>query len=95
MDQKTLQKVLAEALEPIKQDLARVNETLDNRVLHSVVETEMTLKSYFDRYEINQHNIERVDTRLTTVEDHLDIEPPEDLRVPRFSSKGVVFSPKI
>ena len=87
MDPKTLEKALEKALEPIKKDLTAVKDTLDNRVLPSIIETEMTLKSYADSYKINKHNIERVDTRLTTVEDHLDIEPPEELKVPHFSAK--------
>lgn len=88
MDNQTLRKIVKEvvdgAIEPIKRDLAEVKDTLNNRVLPSVTQTEMTVKSYSDRYEINQHNIERLDTRLTTVEDNLSIDPPEDLKVPHF-----------
>ncbi|KKQ66801.1 MAG: hypothetical protein US86_C0003G0044 [Candidatus Daviesbacteria bacterium GW2011_GWA2_38_24] len=94
MDEQTFKKLLNVALEPIKKDLVEVKkaqadmkDTLDNRVLPSVTETEMTLKSYADSYKINQYNIERVDTRLTTVEKNLNIEPPEDLKVPHFSAK--------
>lgn len=89
MDEQILRKIVKEviddALEPMKKDLAELKDTVENRVLPSVTETEVTLKSYADSYKINQHNIERVDIRLTTVEEKLDIDPPEDLKVPHFS----------
>lgn len=60
--------------------------TLEN---HSgaLVRIESVLEGYADSYKINQHNIERVDTRLTTAEEKLNIVVPEDLKVPHFSSK--------
>lgn len=99
MDDNDLKKIadlvddrINKALGPIKQDLSEVKDnlavvkdTLENRVLPSVTETEMTLKSYADSYQINRKNIERVDTRLVTIEDHLGIEPPENLKVPHFT----------
>ena len=61
MDEQTLRKIIkdvvSEELEPMKKDLAEVKNTLENRVLPSVTETEMTLKSYADSYKINQKNI--------------------------------------
>lgn len=84
---KVVKKVVDQALESVKKNLAEVKETLDNKVLPSIIETEMILKSYADSYKINQHNIERVDARLTTVEEKLEIEAPEDLKVPHFASR--------
>jgi hypothetical protein len=89
MDEQTLKRVLNEVLEPvlepIRKDLAEVKDTLETRMLPSVTETENTLKSYADSYKINRDNIERLDTRVTTVEDNLNIDPPEELKVPHFS----------
>lgn len=61
-----------------------MQDTLDSNTA-SVMEIEKTLKSYADSYKINQHNIERVDTRLANVEKKLDIRPPEDLKVHHFA----------
>lgn len=92
MDEQTLKKVVKEvvdeALEPVKKDLAELKDTVENRILPSVTETELTLKSYADSYKINQHNIERVDTRLIAVEEKLEIDVPEDLKVPHFTTKA-------
>lgn len=86
MDDRGFKKVLDEALSPIKEDLIDLKE--DVRVLKvSVLTIEQTMTSYADSYKINQHNIERLDTRVLTIEDNLDIEPPENLGVPHFSSK--------
>lgn len=63
----------------------KIQDTLDNRVIPSITETEMTVKSYADSYKENQHNIERVDTRLTAVEENIGIETPEHLKVPHFA----------
>lgn len=71
----------------LQSTVTELKDTLDNRVLPSVTETELTLKSYADSYKINQLNIERVDTRLATVEDKHDIKPSEDLKVPHFASE--------
>ncbi len=63
-----------------------VNEmknTLDNRVLPSVIETETTVKSYADSYKINKGNIEKLDDRLTAVEDQLEIQPSDQLAIQR------------
>lgn len=98
MDEQILRKIVEEvvsnALEPIKKDLSDVKniqsemkDTLESRVLPSVTNTELTLQSYADSYKINQHNIERADTRLTTVEDKLEIIPPEELKIPHFVPK--------
>lgn len=76
------------ALEPIKndltelkQDLKDVKDTQEERVLPSVTEIEVTIKSYADSYKINKGNIERLDERLTTVEDQLEIQPSDQLAI--------------
>lgn len=86
MDDQGFKKILDEALNPIKEDLRDLKD--DVRILKgSVLSIEQTMNSYADSYKINQSNIERVDTRLTIVEEELDIEPPEDLKVPHFSAR--------
>lgn len=70
-------KIIKKGLESVKENVENVREVQEKRVLPSVIETEVTVKSYADSYKINQHNIERVDTRL------------EDLRVPHFTSSSV------
>lgn len=87
MDEHTFKKLLNQALDPIKKDLNDLKDVVENRILPSVTEIEVTLKSYADRYKINQLNIERVDIRLTVVEDNLGIQHSEDLKVPHFSPK--------
>lgn len=90
MNEKTLRKVVGEvvddALEPIKEDVKELKEDMGT-LKGSVLTIEQTMTSYADSYKINQHNIERIDTRLTSVEENLGIEPPEDLKVPHFASK--------
>lgn len=85
MDELAFKKLLDEALESLRKDIRELKDVQENRLLPSVMETETTVKSYADSYKMNQHNIERLDTRLNTVEDELAIEPPEDLKVPHFS----------
>lgn len=93
MDENTLKKLLDEAITPLREDVKDIKEdvaTLKEDVTTlkgSVLNIEQTMTSYADRYKINQHNIERVDTRLVTVEDKLNIEVPEDLQVPHFAAK--------
>jgi len=86
MDEKSFKKLLEEVIAPLRQDIKELKDVQENRLVPSVTETEITLKYYADSYKINQHNIERVDTRLTTVEEELNIEVAEDLKVPHFSS---------
>lgn len=78
------------ALEPIKndltelkQDLKDVKDTQEERVLPSVTGIEVTIKSYADSYKINKGNIERLDERLTVVEDQLEIQPSDQLAIQR------------
>lgn len=77
--------VVNKKLDDVGREIKEVKDTQENRVLPSVIETEATLKGYADSYKENQHNIERVDTRLTAVEDKLDIDTPEELKVPHFT----------
>ena len=83
MDEQTLRKVVKDvleiALEPLKEDVSTLKET--------VINIEQTMTSYGDSYKINQLNIERLDTRLSTVEEEMNIEVPEQLKVPNFSSQ--------
>lgn len=102
MDENSFKKLLDEAIEPLRQDIKglkvaqeefrdvqeELRDVQENRLLPAVTELEITVKSYADSYKINKHNIERVDTRLTTVEDELNIEVPEDLKVPHFSEQS-------
>ncbi len=78
--------VTAENVRSVKEQQSIMNEKLDSHSA-SLMSIEAKLESYADSYKINQHNIERVDTRLTAVEDNLGIESPEDLKVPHFVSK--------
>jgi hypothetical protein len=87
MDEKRFKVLLEEVIAPLRQDIKELKDIQENRLVPSVTETELTLKSYADSYQINQHNIERLDTRLTDVEEELNIKVPEDLKVPHFSSK--------
>lgn len=79
---------LKEDVGGLKQDLKEVKDIQESRILPSLTEIEVTVKSYADSYKINKHNIERVDTRLSTVEDKLNIEVPEDLKVPHFADQS-------
>ena len=100
MDEQAFKKVLNETLTPIREDIKDVKESVNtlkgdintlkgdiNTLKGSVLTIEQTMTSYADSYKINQHNIERVDTRLTTVEENLNIDVPEDLKVPHFATK--------
>ncbi len=88
MDEQNFKKLLDEAIAPLRQDINELKDVQENKLLPSVTETEITVKSYADSYKINKHNIERLDSRLSTVEDKLDIEPAEDLKVPHFTNQS-------
>lgn len=80
---KKTQTRLQSSFEQLQVTVSEVQDTLDNRVLPSVIETEVTIKSYADSYKINKGNIERLDERLTTVEDQLDIQPSDQFAIQR------------
>ncbi len=71
MDENHFKKLLDEAIVPLRQDIKELKDVQENRLLPSVTEVEVTVKSYADSYKINKGNIERLDERLTTVEDQL------------------------
>lgn len=73
-------------LQLIKDQQSVMNKKLDSHSA-SLIDIESKLDSYADSYKINQRNIERLDTRLNTVEEELAIKPPEDLKVPHFSAE--------
>lgn len=93
MDENRLKAIVEEvvnrAIEPIKQGLNEVKlkqeesaNTVAVRVLPPLTYIETTLKSYADRYVANEDHIQRLDKRLTKVEDNLGIQPPQELNIP-------------
>lgn len=83
MDEAGFKKLLDEAIAPLRQDIEELKDVQENRLLPSVTEVEITVKSYADSYKINKGNIERLDERLTTVEDQLEIQPSDQLAIQR------------
>ena len=69
-------------LNEVRKDLKEVKETIESRVLPSLTYIETTVKSYADRYVANKDHIGRLDKRLNTVEDKLEINPPQELTIP-------------
>jgi len=86
MDENTFKKLLDEAIKPLAEDIKDLKEDVTT-LKGSVLNIEQTVTAYADSYKINRHNIERLDTRLSTVEENLEIEAPEDLKVPHFSQE--------
>lgn len=78
------QQVTSEQVRTIKDQMSVINRKLDAHSA-SLINIESKLEAYGDMYKINQNNIERLDTRLSDIEDNLGIEPPEDLKVPHFA----------
>lgn len=74
----------ADNVRTVKEQQSVMNDKLGSQAA-SLIEIETTIKSYADSYQENQRNIERLDTRLTTAEDEMAINVPEDLKVPHFS----------
>lgn len=77
-----VEEVVNKAVDPIKEDLQEVKVTLENHTA-SLMSIEATLEGYADAYKTNKANIERLDDRLTTVEDHLEIHPSDQLVIQR------------
>jgi len=77
---------LKEDVSELKEDVSELKEDVQT-LKGSVLNIERTMTSYKDSYKINQHNIERLDTRVSAVEENLGIEPPDDLKVPHFSTE--------
>ncbi|MBI4039051.1 hypothetical protein HY384_03780 [Candidatus Daviesbacteria bacterium] len=70
-----IEEVINKAVEPIK-------ETLENHT-GALMRIESVLEGYADAYKVNKKNIERLDDRLTTVEDQLEIHPSDQLAIQR------------
>lgn len=70
-------------LNEVKQDLNEVKDTQENQVLPSVITIETTVKSYADAYKINKVNIEKLDDRVTKLEDNASIIPPPEFAIQR------------
>lgn len=71
--------VTTENVRSVKEQQSVINEKLDSHSA-SLVNIESKLDAYTDSYKIN--------TRLSTVEDELNIEVPEDLKVPHFANQS-------
>ncbi len=72
-----------DGLHEVKIDLQDVKETQEARVLPSVITTETTIKAYADAYKTNKANIERLDSRVTKLEDNAGIIPPSEFVIHR------------
>lgn len=89
MNQDDFKKILNEALKPIKQQLedpedglSALNRRMDANTA-AVVELESTVKGYADAYKTNKANIERLDDRVTKLEDNAGIIPPSEFAIQR------------
>lgn len=83
---KDQQSVMNTKLDTIQKDLNEVKETQQNHT-GSLMNIEATLEGYADSYKENQRNIERLDTRLSEAEEELNIEVPEELKVPHCTAE--------
>lgn len=97
MNQDDFKKLLEESLKPlqngldevredlkgVKKDLQEVKDTQENQILPSVITTETTIKGYADAYKTNKANIERLDDRVTRLEDREGIVPPPEFTIQR------------
>ena len=75
-------KPLQEAQEEFKKELSELKNTVDSRVIPPLVYIETTVKSYADRYVTNEDHIGRLQKRVSTVEQNLGIQPPQELTLP-------------
>lgn len=89
-DLKQIAKVVDERINGLKTDvhglkteMGDLKSTVEKRVLPPLTYIETTLKANADQYVANQDHIGRLNKRLTTVEDKLDINPPENSRIPQ------------
>ena len=81
---KEQQALMNEKVDDLRKGLEIIDESVSANTA-SLIEIERTLESYAESYQINQLNIERLDSRLSVAENKLDIESPEDLKVPHFA----------
>ena len=98
MNNVDFKKLLGEAIKPlsdaqeefrkdlsgVKEDQADLRKIIEESVLPPLIYIETTVKSYSDRYVTNEDHIVRLDKRLHTAEDNLEISPPQDLTIPVF-----------
>jgi len=77
---KEQQSLMNEKVDDLRKGLEIIDESVSANTA-SLIEIERTLESYAESYQINQLNIERLDSRLSVAENKLDIESPEDLKV--------------
>lgn len=84
MNQDDFKKILDEALKPIKQKLAShderfdsLNEKLDNHGA-ALVNIESKLNAYGDMYKINNSNTKKLEKRVETLEENVNITPPPE-----------------
>jgi len=81
---------LKEDVLKVKEDLQEVKDTqeshtemLEKRILPPLIYVETTVKGYADAYKTNKANIERMDDRVTKLEDTAGIIPPPELAIQR------------
>lgn len=74
--------VVKEDLSNVKQDQADLRKLIEERVLPPLIYIETTVKGYADQYVTNEDHIGRLQKRLTTVEENLGIQPPQELTIP-------------
>ena len=78
-----------DSLETVKEDvksiqgnlekLNDVKEIIEDRIYPSVMAIELDIKAYGDAYKINDANARKLETRVITLEDHAQIQPPPEL----------------
>lgn len=79
---KDQQSVMNKKLDELKETTERLEETVDNQLVPSVVTMENTIQVFGDMYKINDDNIRKIEKRVKTVEDKLEIEPsPEHILI--------------
>ncbi len=69
-------------LSMVRDQSSLINSKLDSHSV-SLINIETTLAGYADSYKINKGNIERLDDRVSKVEDHLDIQISPELAIQR------------
>ena len=62
-----------EDLQAVKRDLQEVKGTQENQVLPSVIHSETVLVGYADAYKTNKSNIERLDERVSELEENAGV----------------------
>lgn len=78
----TAQTLNSASISMIKNMQSMMNDKLDTHT-GALIEIEGTLKGYADSYKTNKSNIERLDVRVSELEDHAEIIPPPELTIQR------------